>query len=193
MESCDEPSALAVVGAEPALIEQFFHVHGHRPRALLGAPNETLREVLIRLEIHDARGDMFIFVGECDEALREPLGVEDGVDEHAPVDIDLTLEVLEIHRHRHVHRHGCRHIQVEVNFGGKTKRHKFSPATTIDVVAQWARKKFPNADAASIADFVLEVVDTKAQPRLDEHLGELVAASTCSIAFRLVKEITPQG
>ncbi|MFZ3327502.1 MAG: hypothetical protein WA231_17175 [Methylocella sp.] len=82
---------------------------------------------------------------------------------------------------------------VEVNFGGKTKRHKFSPATTIAVVTEWARKKFPNLDAAAAAEYVLQICGTTAQPRSDEHLGELVAAATCSICFDLVKEVTPQG
>jgi hypothetical protein len=43
--------------------------------------------------------EIFVFIGECDEALKEPAEIEDGVDEHTPVDIDPTLEVLEIHRH----------------------------------------------------------------------------------------------
>ncbi|MFZ3327501.1 MAG: hypothetical protein WA231_17170 [Methylocella sp.] len=34
---------------------------------------------------------IFVFVGECDEALKEPAEIEDGVDQHEPVDIDLTL------------------------------------------------------------------------------------------------------
>ncbi|MGB8840128.1 MAG: hypothetical protein WCC64_03570, partial [Aliidongia sp.] len=95
--------------------------------------------------------------------------------------------------HRHVHCHHCWHVVVEVNFGGKTKRHKFSPATTIAVVTEWARKKFPNLDAAAAAEYVLQICGTTAQPRSDEHLGELVAAATCSICFDLVKEVTPQG
>lgn len=92
-----------------------------------------------------------------------------------------------------MHCHHCWHVVVEVNFGGKTKRHKFSPATTIAVVTEWARKKFPNLDAAAAAEYVLQICGTTAQPRSDEHLGELVAAATCSICFDLVKEVTPQG
>jgi hypothetical protein len=172
-------------------IEHFHHGQGIKPSAVTAASTATLREVLIRLgPLEDG---IFVFVGECEEALKEPADVEDGVDEHAPVDIDLTLEVLEIVRHRHVHRHNCRHVAVEVNFGGDTKRHKFSPATTIGAVTQWARKKFPKLDPHAAAEYVLQIVGTSTQPRSDEHLGELVPKTTCSICFDLVKEVTPQG
>ena len=102
-------------------IEHYLHAKGMEPKIGKGASHETLHEVLIRFGmIEDGAGDIFAFVGECNEALREPDDVEDGVDKHEPVDISLTLEVLEVHRHHHVHCHKCRHIAVEVNFGGKT-------------------------------------------------------------------------
>jgi hypothetical protein len=179
---------------ETAEIEVFLHGQGVKPKAATAVLGDALREVLIRGEMmQPGEGEIFVFVGECESALKEPLEIEDGTDEHEPVDIDLTLEVLEIHRHRHVHRHHCRHIAVEVNFLGKTKRHKFSPATTIAVVTEWARKKFPSLDAAAAAEFVLQICGTSAQPRSTDHLGELIAAATCSICFDLVKEVTPQG
>jgi hypothetical protein len=175
-------------------IEHFLHGQGIKPKAAAAAPGDTLREVLIRFEmLKEGDEETFVFVGECEEALKEPVEVEDGCDEHSPVDIKLTLEVLEIHRHRHVHIHHCRHVAVEVNFGGKTKRHRFSPATTIGTVTEWARKKFPNLDAAAAAEYVLQICDTTTRPRASEHLGELVKASVCSICFDLVKEVTPQG
>src|ERR1700692_3888319 len=130
-------------------IEHFIHVQGAKPKVFTAPRSDTLRAVLIRAEIIKEGDKLFVFVGECEEALKEPDGVEDGADEHAPVDIDLTLEILEIHRHRHVHLHRCRHVAVEVNFGGDTKRRKFSPATTIDVVTRWARRKFPLEAAAA--------------------------------------------
>ncbi|MGH6875747.1 MAG: hypothetical protein ACREHV_00050 [Rhizomicrobium sp.] len=174
-------------------IELFLHGEGARPKVAAAGLGDTLREVLIRSEmIRDGSDEIFVFVGECEEALREPSEVEDGADEHAPVDIDLTVEVLEIHRHRHVHRHRCRHIRVAVNYGGDTKHHRFSPAATIEVATEWARRKFP-LDRGAAKEFVLQICSTKTQPRPTEHLGELVAAPECSICFDLVKEKTPQG
>lgn len=174
-------------------IEHYLHAKGMEPKIGKGASHETLHEVLIRFGmIEDGAGDIFAFVGECNEALREPDNVEDGVDKHEPVDISLTLEVLEVHRHHHVHCHKCRHIAVEVNFGGKTKRHRFSPATTVGVVTEWARRKF-KLDPEAAKEYVLQICGTTTQPRSDEHLGKLVGAPVCSICFDLIKEVSPQG
>lgn len=174
-------------------IELFSHGEGEKSRVIRGEPHESLREVLLRWEVvEQLGGETYIFVGQCEEALAEPLEVEDGVDIHAPVDINLTLEVLELHRHRHIHRHRCRHVAVEVNFGDETKRHRFSPATTIEVVTRWARRKFELEGAAG-DEYALQICGTKTQPRSDEHLSQLVKFPDCGLCFNLVKEITPQG
>lgn len=174
-------------------VEVFVHSQGAKPKAVDAAPTEVLREVLIRSGfIKEGDEDILVFVGECEEALAEDIDVEDGADEHAPVDVSLTLEVIKLKHHDHVHCHRCRHIAVEANFSGKTKRRKFSPASTIGVVTQWARRKF-KLEPASAAEYVLQICDSTKQPRPDTHLGELVEAPNCSICFDLVKEITPQG
>jgi hypothetical protein len=174
-------------------LELFVHGQGAKPKVITAAPGDVLREVLVRSGvIRPEEDDILVFIGECDEALAEPEDTEEAADQHAPADVSLTLEVLELKRHRHIHCHRCRHVEVEVNFSGKTKRHKFSPATTIAVVTQWARKKF-RLDSAAAAEFVLQICDSTDQPRSDVHLGELVAPPKCSICFDLIKEITPQG
>lgn len=174
-------------------IEHFIHAPGGSPKVAVAAAKETLRDVLIRLDvIRDDPDGLNIFVGECVEALQEADEIEDGADEHAPVDISLTLAVLEIHRHRHVHVHPCRHVGVGVNFGGKTKRHRFAPNTTVGVATDWARRKF-HLDPAVAGEYVLQLCDTPVQPRSDEHLGDLVHGDTCSLCFDLVKEMTPKG
>jgi hypothetical protein len=174
-------------------IEMFIHSQGAKPKVAVAGPHEVLRDVLVRAEvITEDREELLVFVGECKEALVEPGEIEDGEDAHHPVDVALTIEALELHRHRHVHVHKCKRVAVEVHFNGRTKRRRFSPATTIAVVTQWARKKF-DLDPAAGADYVLRICDTTMQPRPSEHLGELVEAPVCSICFKLVKEITPQG
>jgi len=185
--------AAAVMSMESDEIEHFVHASGGNPRVAIAAPGDTLREVLIRLEVIREQPDgLHIFGGECVEALEEADDVDNGADGHPTVDIDLTLAVLEIRRHRHVHVHKCRHVAVEVNFGGKTKRHRFSPNTTVGVATEWARRKF-HLDPAVAGEFVLQICGTPAQPRSDEHLGDLVSGTTCSICFDLVKEMTPRG
>jgi len=183
-------SDAAVVTEE---IEHFVHALGGKPVVAMGAPGEILREVLIRLEvIRDEPDGLFVFIGECDEALAEPDALDDGADEHLPVDIDLTLAVLEVHRHRHVHVHRCRHVAIEVNFGGRIKRHRFSPNTTVGVATEWARRKF-HLDPAVAGEYVFRICGSLTEPRSTEHLGDLVDGTTCSLCIDLVKELTPQG
>ncbi|MGD0021271.1 MAG: hypothetical protein ABSC54_03110 [Smithellaceae bacterium] len=174
-------------------LDLFIHRQGAKPIVLSAIPGDTLREILIRVDVFkDNEDELLVFVGECSEALKEPDDVEEGADTHEPVDVSLTVEALELGRHRHVHLHRCRHVKVEVNFGAKTKRRNFSPATTVGVVTQWARNKF-HLDPASAAEYVLQVCNSTDQPRPDRHLGELVEAPKCSICFDLVREVTPQG
>lgn len=174
-------------------LELFVHGQSRKPQVVRAAAHEILKDVLIRVGLlKEGEDDVLVFVGESEEALTEPDEVEDGVDQHAPVDVLLTVEILELRRHHHVHIHKCRHVAVEVNFNGRTKRHRFSPATTVGVVTRWARKKF-KLDGAAGAEYVLQVCKSTKQPRSDEHLGELVEPPVCSICFDLVKEITPQG
>jgi hypothetical protein len=185
--------AAMLMPTEDQQVEYFLHGQGTKPKAAFAASGDILREVLIRLEIIREEPDGFqVFVGECAEALREPGEVDNGADEHAPVDIDLTLAVLEIHRHRHVHVHRCRHVALEVNFGKETKRHRFSPNTTVGVATEWARRKF-HLDPAVASEYVFQLCGSLTQPRSTEHLGDLVDGTTCSICFDLVKELTPKG
>lgn len=171
----------------------FVHKPGMPPRIIQAAPGDILRDVLVRFEvIEEKNDDVLVFVGECEEAIEEELEVDGGADQQSPVDASLTLEVLQVGIHRHVHCHTCRHVAVEVNFSGQTKRHKFSPATTVGVVTRWARRKF-RLDRAAASDYVLQLCGTSEQPRSNQHLGELVGGSTCSLCFDFVKEVTPQG
>jgi hypothetical protein len=173
--------------------EIYVHGLGAKPRSMFSAPNETLREALVRTGmIREGADEILVFVGECEEALTEPDDLEDGIDLHPPVDVGLTVEVLEIERHRHVHCHTCRHVATEITFNGETKRHQFSPAATVATVTKWAKKKF-HLDAAASADYVLEICGTTDKPRADRHLGELVKEGNCNLCFVIVTEINPQG
>ncbi len=171
-------------------IELFLHSHGEKPKKVGAGRDERLIDVLTRAGINAA--DVLVFVGEWTEALKEEVNVEDGNDSHEPVDPTQTIERLKIRGHDHVHCHKCHRVAVEVNYGAGTKRHKFSPATTIEVVTKWAKTKFRLDDAAA-ADLVLQKCGTNDRPRPNQHLGELVEAGNCKICFDLVKEVTPQG
>jgi hypothetical protein len=81
---------------------------------------------------------------------------------------------------------------VDVNFGAKTKRHMFSPAATVGVATEWARRKF-HLDAAVAGEYVLRICGTVTEPRPQEHLGDVVQGVACALCFDLVKEVTPKG
>jgi len=185
------PDDLVALGN--AEIEIFVHVTGTKPKVVLAFAEETLRETLIRTEaMLEPIDGHHVFVGECVEALTEAVDVEDGIDEHTTVDIDLKLAMLDLPRHRHVHVHKCRHIAVEVIFNGKPKRHKFAPNSTVGVATDWARKKF-RVDPALASEYVLQLCNSTVQPRSTEHLGDVVQGESCSLCFNLVKELTPKG
>jgi hypothetical protein len=181
-------------GAEACELQHFeFYLHrqGQKPSVVGARREQSLRSLLVT-EGHAETETLLVFVGECIEALDADIETDEGADAHPPVEIELTVEVLEIERHRHVHVHRCRHIAVEVSFLGKTKRRRFSPATTIAVVTAWARKAL-KLEAAAAAEYVLQICGTKIQPRSDEHLGEVAALGACAACFELVVEVTPQG
>ncbi len=171
----------------------FVHTQSAKPKIISVSAGELLQDVLIREDIlKHGDGDVFIFVGECAEAQSEPLDVEEGVDQQTPTDPSKSIDDLQLELHRHVHVHRCRRVAVGVNFLDKTKQHRFSPATTIGVVTDWARRKF-QLDPATSGEYVLQVCGTSQQPRPDVHLGEMVQPSECAVCFDLVKEVTPQG
>lgn len=170
-------------------------LHGsEKPKVVTAKGSDVLHDVLVAAGVvkKDDKEEIFVFVGECDEALKHQHDDDGHEDEHQPVEVHLTLEVLDLHKHRHVHVHRCRRVAVDVNFGGKTKKHRFSPATTVGVVAEWARRKF-HLDPASAAEYVLQICGTHETPRSDVHIGELTKKHECSLCFDLVKEVTPQG
>ena len=173
-------------------IEFFFHEKGQKPRVIASKRGDTLRGTLLA---NGALAEGEVATRLCGRVRRRPERGSTGrgwVDEHAA-----CHRYQPDHRgpqiaRRHVHCHRCRHIAVEVHFGDKTKRHRFSPATTMKVVTAWALKKLPKLLPSSASEYVLQVCDTTKQSRADEHLGEVVKRGE-SICFNLVKEVTPQG
>ena len=84
-----------------------------------------------------------------------------------------------------VHLHRCKHIDVSVRFGAEEVHHKFSLATTVGHVRQWAGRKL-GMQPADIAEHVLQIVGTNEQPDIDVHIGTLTKCPKCAVAFDLV-------
>lgn len=164
-------------------------LHGaNRPLVVVASLDESLRDVLARADALPGDGQ-FVFVGERDEPHHRD---EDDEDEHDPIDINLTIRQLDLHKHKHVHTRAVRRVEVTVYFNGKPVERKFSPAATIARVTAWAKRRF-HIDPKDGADLVLAIHPNGAHPRPDEHLGELLQPGCDSLAFDLLREITPQG
>lgn len=177
---------------EPRM-EVFLHRRGQKPEMVAGEETESLRGLLARNGVNI--GDEDVFVGECEDALRdfgEGEAEDDLEDEHAAANIDCTLKELDLRGRRHIHVSACRRIAVTAEFGRKTKRRRFSPAATIAAVTEWA-KRVLNLDRKAAEEYVLQLCNSTIQPRPDQHLGEIVDGDACAVCFDLVKEITPQG
>ena len=172
-------------------LEIFLRLPGKGPQAIFGGPNETLGTLLSRFDI-ESHSDVFVFVGECEDALHAPESVENGADAHTPADFNRTLDELEMEKHRHIHCHNCPEINTTMHFSGKTLNRKFSPAATIEVATKWACMNL-RLDQAAASEFVLRISGSENQPRQSQHLGELVKGGECAVSFELVKELTPQG
>src|SRR5260370_3942646 len=122
-------------------ITLFLHQAGAKPRVVQAVAEETLASALQRASL-PADEQLFLFVGECENALLEPDEVEEGEDGHEPVDSSQVVGSLGSERTHHLHRHRCRRITTTINYHAATQNHRFSPATTIATVTTWARKKF---------------------------------------------------
>lgn len=167
-------------------VDLFIHSSG-RPQVIAAELNEILRDVLERHSVLPET-EVFVFVGECEEARLNPHGDEDS---HEPVDISLTVEMLELHKHHHVHIHSAKRVEVTVNYNGQHHRRSFSPATTIETVTKWAKDRF-HIDPVGGADMVLQQSDGVA-PRQDLHLCDLIKPGEHALVFTLAPEVTPQG
>jgi hypothetical protein len=174
-------------------IEIYLRGAGAQARVAQVQAEETVRDVLLRHRLLQSdEKAVHVFVGDCDEALREPTDVEEGSDEQAPVDLAALIGDLDLEHRRHLLAARCRRVAVSVHYGAGTKTRKFSPATTIETVTAWARKRFHLTDPAA-DELVLQVSGTNIRPRPDKRLGELPEVTDCGISFELVPEVTPQG
>ena len=99
--------------------ELFVHCQDAKPQVIHADGDERLRDVLVRAGvIQEGKHDLLIFVSESDAELLKSSDTKDGIDNHDPVDANLPIEKLGTQQ-RHIHCYGCRHVAVDVNFGGR--------------------------------------------------------------------------
>lgn len=176
-------------------IEIYIHLEGQaEPRIVEADLTENVADVLARAGLA-GNAEHSTFVGESTACLKHADDERDDLeDEEETAPLGRTLSDLGARRGRgvHIHCHRCRKVAVEIHYRDKTKRHRFSPSTTVATVIEWARRKFRLTDPDN-AKLRLQVCNSTERPGLDRHLGELTPRGTCSLCFDLVFEKKVEG
>ena len=108
--------------------------------------------------------------------------------------LDATLDLAGIRHHGSMHVHRCPKIAVTVHFNGGNKERSFGPGTTIGRVKHWAvSKEVFHLMPVDAAEHVLQVTGTQDRPDEDVHIGTLVHAPDCALAFDLVAKVRVEG
>lgn len=113
------------------------------------------------------------------------LSVEDDDDDEAADAHATHVKHLAKEHGVRVHLHRCKHVDVHVRFGAEVVHHKFSPASTVGRVRQWAGHKL-GMQPGDIAEHVLQIAGTNEQPDVDIHVGTLTKCPACSVTFDMV-------
>lgn len=113
-------------------------------------------------------------------------------DTEEALDLNRQLDQAGIGHRSRVHVHRCRRVEVSINFQAEQQTRKFSAATTVQRVKQWAVHEFglPKVDATEHA---LQLCGSMTRPDEDIHLGTLVQYPDCMLCFDLVPKQRVEG
>lgn len=140
----------------------------------LGA-STTVREVIVELLEGD---EGFLFLEESEE----------------PLDVERTIGELGIQHHGHLHAHRCRHIEVTVEYAGKSAQQKFGPTVKIKAVRDWAVSvKDFEIEGGERSKFALFEGDSDDPLKESSRLGSLVGRGHCEISLQLSLRDRHQG
>ncbi|MGI8546812.1 MAG: hypothetical protein ACR2M1_05675 [Gemmatimonadaceae bacterium] len=164
-------------------IQVFVQGEGVRDIRLVEVPaGASVRDVVVVAAAHG-------FPAAADPAA--VLFVEDSDDVLAP---DLTIEAVGVRHHGSMHVHRCTTVATTVHFNSESKVRNFGPATTVARVKDWAVSTHAfNLTPVDAAEHVLQVTGTQDRPDEDVHIGTLVHASHCVLAFDLVAKVRVEG
>ena len=164
-----------------AEIELFLQGESISQIVLVTVPEHgTVRDIIDAARAHGLRT----------EGTETPLVFLEGEDE--PLAEGAALETSGVRPRGRVHVHRCRKVQVTINFNGREKSHRFSPATTVGVVKAWADEKF-GLSGVDATEHALQRCGTTERPSEDTHIGSLVRAGDCALCFDLVPKQRVEG
>lgn len=166
-----------------AEIQVFIQGEGVREiRMLALSANATVRDLVTAAAaqgfIVAADGKVAVFAEDADEA--SPDGA--------------TLVAAGIGHQSSVHLSRCKRVAVTVHFNGAERSQTFGPGATMQKIKKWAvSKKGFDLAPVDAAEHVLQVTGGTDRPDEDVHIGTLVQARTCAMAFDLVAKVRVEG
>jgi hypothetical protein len=113
-------------------------------------------------------------------------------DSEEELELDKQLDQVGVGQRSRIHVHRCRKVEVSVNFNAGQRERRFSPATTVHRVKQWAVHEF-GLSKVDATEHVLQLCGSTTRPDEDTHLGALVQYPECRLCFDLVPKQRVEG
>lgn len=150
------------------------------------APHQTITDVLTgcdhSIELDE---DVIVFI----EDVSAPLDLDAVIEELLPLAVEDEL----IGPPLRLHVTHCRHVEVSVRYNGEDAHRRFPPSATIARVHHWAARRAFHLTPRDTAEHVLQLQGTTKRPDRDVHIGTLVEAKKCAVAFDLVPRKRVEG
>jgi hypothetical protein len=160
-------------------IDIFYQGHGIREIEHIEVTvDHTIAMVKAMLiEKHGCETDVIVFAEDRDGALEDHIVV---LELCGPAGAKL-------------HLHRCHHIDVAVNFAGKTVTRRFAPSATVAKVKHWAAVKEFGMTPDEAGEHVLQIAGMKDRPTPGTHIGTLGTCPACAVRFDLVPDQRVNG
>jgi hypothetical protein len=114
-------------------------------------------------------------------------------DQETPLEGHLVIGTLCVGAGAKLHLHRCRHVAVEVTFGGEPVHHTFAPGTTVARVKHWAAVDKFHMIPEEAGEHHLQITGTQERPAPGTHIGTLASCPECRVRFDLVPDQRVNG
>jgi hypothetical protein len=160
-------------------IDIFYQGHGIREFEHIEVqPDQTVAIIkAVLIEKHGCELDTLIFME----------------DQEAPLEDHMVIGTLCGAAGVRVHLHRCRHVSVEVTFGGEPVQHTFAPGTTVARVKYWAAVEKFHMTPEEAGEHHLQIAGTQDRPAPGTHIGTLASCPDCLVRFDLVPDQRVNG
>jgi hypothetical protein len=167
------------IASNLALVEIMVDGEGFADVELIRLPEgSTAREIVIAVATKYRFGpeEAFLFVEDCEE----------------PLDLAVIVESGMADKVHHVHR--VQHVDVTVFYQGRHIEKRFSPATRVHRVLDWAVSSSSfNIDKAVAPEMELALQGSMTALPKDAHIGRYLRHPEHNLSFDLIRGVVPNG